>query len=143
MADPISIAGTAVGVVSLGIQVCHELVDYLGAVREQRKQINDARVQVQTLRAVFSSLNTSLPHIQVHHPEDATLLQQCLQQCEGKLAETRVFLNKLKGPPTPSPVQEAGRTLVYPFRRAKLVALRSMLHDAQQCLQLVLQITSL
>lgn len=42
MSDPLSVAGTAVGIASLGIQVCQGLIKYLQAVNDRNEEIKDA-----------------------------------------------------------------------------------------------------
>jgi hypothetical protein len=45
--DPLSVTGTLVGMISLGIQVMQSLVDYYRAVKGQESNVNDISKSLQ------------------------------------------------------------------------------------------------
>lgn len=147
MSDPLSIAGTAVGITSLGIQVCQGLVGYLRSVRGRRAEIAEDLSEVQTLITIFYSLNYILPKIDQTRCAEATTIRRYLEECEGKLLELQQLLIKLRGPQQSTTnrekMREAGRTFIYPFRVDTLKSLRQSLRSLLDNLNLAIDIKSL
>lgn len=149
MSDPLSVAGTAVGITSLGIQVCQGLVWYLRSVRGRRTDIADGLNEVTTLITIFYSLNDILPKLNHTRCIGATTIRRCLEDSEGKLLELQQLLIKLRGPQqqqtttNSEKMKEAGRTFTYPFRADTLKSLRQSLRELLHNLNLAIDITSL
>lgn len=147
MSDPLSVAGTAVGITSLGIQVCQGLVWYLRSVQGKRAEIAQDLGEIQTLISIFYALNDILPKINQTRCTEATTIRRCLEDSEGKLLELQQLLVKLRGPyestANRDKMREAGRTLVYPFRADTLKSLRQSLRELLNNLNLAIDITSL
>ncbi|UPL02243.1 hypothetical protein LCI18_013177 [Fusarium solani-melongenae] len=147
MSDPLSVAGTAVGITSLGIQVCQGLVGYLRSAHGRRAEIAQDLGEIQTLISIFYSLNDILPKINQSRCTEATTIRRCLEDSEGKLLELQQLLVKLKEPQDSTSnrdkMREAGRTLVYPFRADTLKSLRQSLRELLDNLNLAIDITSL
>ncbi|KAI8654621.1 hypothetical protein NCS57_01208700 [Fusarium keratoplasticum] len=147
MSDPLSVAGTAVGITSLGIQVCQGLVWYLRSVQGKRAEIAQDLGEIQTLISIFYALNDILPKINQTRCTEATTIRRCLEDSEEKLLELQQLLVKLRGPyestANRDKMREAGRTLVYPFRADTLKSLRQSLRELLNNLNLAIDITSL
>ncbi|WAO94620.1 Hypothetical protein NCS54_01221200 [Fusarium falciforme] len=147
MSDPLSVAGTAVGITSLGIQVCQGLFWYLRSVHGKRGEIARDLGEIQTLISIFYSLNDILPKINQTRCTEATTIRRCLEDSEGKLLELQQLLVKLRGPQESTAnrdkMREAGRKLVYPFRADTLKSLRQSLRELLNNLNLAIDITSL
>lgn len=147
MSDPLSVAGTAVGITSLGIQVCQGLVWYLRSVHGRKAEIAEDLGEVQSLISIFYALNDILPKINRTQCTEATTIRRCLEDSEGKLLELQRLLIKLRGPEqcttNREKMREAGRTLVYPFRADTLKSLRQSLRELLDNLNLAVNITSL
>jgi hypothetical protein len=137
MSDPLSVAGSAVGVVSLGIHVCQSLVAYLRSIHGRRQEVANHLREAQGLISVFSLINEVLPRLDQQRCADSLLIQQCLFNCQGQLVDLRLLLCKLIGTPDPSDIKgkmkEAGRAVLYPFREGELTSihrsLQSLLHN--------------
>ncbi|CZS86058.1 unnamed protein product [Fusarium graminearum] len=74
MSDPLSVAGTAVGIASLGIQVCQGLIKYLQAVNDRNEEIKDAVRDVKQVLSLLDNLNNTLPNVSewpIHKNPDA------------------------------------------------------------------------
>lgn len=56
MSDPISVAGSALGVVSVGIQVCQGLLSYYNAWRSYNSQISHCYNTIEGLNATLENL---------------------------------------------------------------------------------------
>lgn len=57
MAEPFSIATGALGIVALGNQVCGGVHNYLGAIKNKRKELATAWDAAHTLAAVLERLD--------------------------------------------------------------------------------------
>ncbi|KAK3989395.1 hypothetical protein QBC44DRAFT_327682 [Cladorrhinum sp. PSN332] len=147
MSDPLSIAGTAVGVVSLGIRVCHGLFNSIRTVRGRHGDIKDGIIEVQALLDVFESLNDMLPDFKKQDPETSALLLACLQKNEAKLLSLKQVLDDLNGSGISSgfkgKIKDTGRALMYPFRQEDLRLVQSAASRLLQSLQLGLQLATL
>ncbi|RSL54333.1 hypothetical protein CEP54_009950 [Fusarium duplospermum] len=147
MSDPLSVAGTAVGITSLGIQVCQGLVWYLRSVHGRKAEIAEDLSEVQSLISIFYALNDILPKINQTRCTEVTTIRRCLEDSEGKLLELQQLLIKLRGPEqcttNREKMREAGRTLVYPFRADTLKSLRQSLRELLDNLNLAIDVTSL
>ncbi|RSL99637.1 hypothetical protein CDV31_012102 [Fusarium ambrosium] len=129
MGDPLSVAGSAVGIISLGIQVCQGLVQYADAVRGQQRDADDGMDDVRSLLAVFKSLEQTIARIEIDSPENAKSLLEHLQQAEAKLQSLEEVLAEVGIPVnTPSSIKgkmkETYRAAIYPLKKSKLEGAR-------------------
>lgn len=85
MSDPLSVAGTAVGIASLGIQVCQGLIKYLQAVNDRNEEIRDAVRDVKQVLSLLDNLNNTLPNVSFGN--GTTSIQTCIDNCNKKLTE--------------------------------------------------------
>ncbi|KAI1457538.1 hypothetical protein F4805DRAFT_428169 [Annulohypoxylon moriforme] len=147
MADALSVTGAAVGIVSLGIQVCQGLISYYRSIEGRKQELTDGLREVQNLLVVFSSLNGILPQVNQRRPCDFNIIRECLEDSEKTLQELQLRLDNLKSSSTSSKIKnrmkETGRTALYHFVRDKLVSLRQTLHQLLHNLNLALTITSM
>ncbi|OTB00024.1 hypothetical protein M426DRAFT_26919 [Hypoxylon sp. CI-4A] len=147
MSDPFSVMGTAVGVVSLGIQVCQGLVSYLRSARGSKREIADALREVQSLSSIYYSVNEALPSISQRRVVESLAIQQCLRDSERSLQEFQALLSRFKRHQSHSSVagkiRDAGFSLVYPFQQEKLVLLRETSQRLLDNLSLAIGIASM
>lgn len=147
MSDPLSIAGSAVGIISLGIQVCQGLISYLQSFKAQDQDIQESLSDVQTMVSILYSLKGILPKVDKRSSETPAI-RRCLAESEEKLREIQQFSVKLRGTESPEhdvlgKMDNARRSLLYPFREGKLKSLCQALKGLLQHLSLGLNITSL
>lgn len=95
MGDPFSVAASAVGVVSLGIQICQGLLSYYDGFKSFDRTIDSTCQKIENLRATFEIcrelLNTSGTTISKAHKNvvknmdacrnDLGLLKNALDSC--------------------------------------------------------------
>ncbi|WXC67542.1 hypothetical protein SNK03_013347 [Fusarium graminearum] len=145
MSDPLSVAGTAVGIASLGIQVCQGLIKYLQAVNDRNEEIKDAVRDVKQVLSLLDNLNNTLPNVRFGN--GTTSIQTCIDNCNKKLAELQRFLNGLckteSGNRITKRAINATRTISYPFQREKLIEMRQSLRSILNDLNLIISIISL
>ncbi|RYP45967.1 hypothetical protein DL768_007749 [Monosporascus sp. mg162] len=123
MADPLSVAGLAIGVVSLGLQVTGGITDYIDALncRDQDIALLQRDHQAATA-AVRECLDSCKKELQVLESLVAELVA-CDQSTTGRK-------NKIKN---------QGKKLLYPLNRPKLEQLGTRLRNVNATLQLALQ----
>ncbi|KAF4963188.1 hypothetical protein FSARC_8766 [Fusarium sarcochroum] len=147
MSDPVSVAGTAVGVVSLGIQVCKSLVSYLRSLEGRDQEIKAGLAEVETIVSIFYSLNGILPKVNESTLESTTI-RRCLRDSEMKLLEFQQFLIKLRGPQsalssTIERMDDVRRLLIHPLRAGKLKSLHQSLQELLNNLNVATGLVSL
>lgn len=145
MSDPLSVAGTAVGIVSLGIQVCQGLINYVQASKGRKDEIQDSIQDVQQVVLLIYSLNNTLRGINERRYTES--LAASLKRCYASLEKLQAFLVKLDPPQQSSGtsriVRDARHSLVYPFQQAKVNSLHQSLRKDLSDLRLAIQIVSL
>ncbi|KAI1458814.1 hypothetical protein F4805DRAFT_474075 [Annulohypoxylon moriforme] len=140
MSDPLSIAGSAVGIASLGMQVSQGLSWYLRSIKGREHEINTGQKDIKTLLSIRSSL------ISILCLDDDGIIGECLKGSAPELQELRDLLKELEGA-TPTSlknkIKDAGRSIIYPFREGKLTSLRQTLQRELDNLNLAVATTTL
>ncbi|KAH7165368.1 hypothetical protein EDB81DRAFT_779069 [Dactylonectria macrodidyma] len=147
MSDPLSVAGTAVGITSLGIQVCQGLISYLRSIKGKNEEISDGLRDIQNVVAIFYSLNALLPKIDQQKCTASTAIRRCLKESEDQLHDLQNLLIKLGAPQNSTSVKgkmrEVGCSIIYPFHEGKLKSLRDTLQRLLHNLNLAIGVASL
>jgi hypothetical protein len=145
MADPLSVAGLAAGLMSLGLQVCACITEYIEALDCHEQDIASVRQQNDSLRKTLRIVEASLCQLQCDHQEAAAAVHDCLDSVKQKLKALDALVAKLAGcrQPTTSRgnrIKNQGKKLLYPFSRSKLAQLDTELRNANTTLQLTLHV---
>lgn len=148
MGDPLSVAGSAVGIISLGIQVCQGLIQYADAIRGQQRDVDDGMDEVRSLLAVFKSLEQTIARIETDSPENAKSLLEHLQQAEAKLRSLEEVLTEVGIPVNTSSsikgkMKETYRAAIYPMKKSKLEGARQSVQSLLGILTTALQTADL
>ncbi|KAH7219660.1 hypothetical protein DER44DRAFT_761358 [Fusarium oxysporum] len=144
MADPLSIAGLALAVVSLGLQVTVSITDYFDSLKYCDQDIASIEQQNDTLRKTLQVIESSISRFQNDHRTATEALRQCLDSCkeELKALESMVATLITDNQGTAGRKNKArnkGKELLYPFHRPKLEQIATKLHHINATLQLGLQ----
>ncbi|KAJ4220732.1 hypothetical protein NW760_011899 [Fusarium oxysporum] len=144
MADPLSIAGLALAVVSLGLQVTVSITDYFDSLKSCDQDIASIEKQNDTLRKTLQVIELSISRFQNDHRTATEALRQCLDSCKDELKalESMVATLITDNQDTAGRKNKArnkGKKLLYPFHRPKLEQIASKLHHINATLQLGLQ----
>ncbi|THV72585.1 hypothetical protein D6D27_09574, partial [Aureobasidium pullulans] len=141
--------GTAVGVISLGIQVLEGIVDYYGAYKDYGDDIASLCTSSVALLQTLQYLQVQLDR-KGSTPDDfrADILAS-IYQCNDGLQRLRKRLNKIKAEPMPADgnllrnIQRQAtnqlRKATYPFKCSTLAKLRETVQDLRDNLSLALQ----
>jgi hypothetical protein len=146
MADPLSVAGLAAGVVSLGLQVCAGITQYMDALDCREQDIASARQQTVSLQKTLHLVETCLPQLQHDHRAATETVYNCIESCRNELealvrlmADLAASCNQSITASRRDKIKNQGRKLLYPFSRPKLEQLETRLRNANATLQLALQ----
>ncbi|KAI0966044.1 hypothetical protein F4678DRAFT_451153 [Xylaria arbuscula] len=99
MGDPFSMATGAIGIVSLGIQVCGGVSEYLSAVKHRNEELAAAWDSARTQAANFEWLDEFITRIRAERPEDANHLLRRLEDARGPVNKLRDVVAALAGLP--------------------------------------------
>lgn len=91
MSDPLSIAGSAVGIISLGLSLCGEIVRYARNVQGQSDDIEYLATKASNIRTLMKHLREFIEETNDDLPDVATDL-------ESKAFGLQTYLNRLEGP---------------------------------------------
>ncbi|KAI1148212.1 hypothetical protein F4825DRAFT_106855 [Nemania diffusa] len=148
MADPLSIAGLATGVVSLGLQLFETVKEYLDAVKARSEEVESTRRQADNMRKLLEAIHDLLPRMQADYPTSAAMVQNHVKPCEAELHGLNDFLLGLCCTSTNksgirSKLEEQRKKLSYPFNRTYISQLESRLEKVNSALQMALQLAEI
>jgi ankyrin repeat domain-containing protein 50 len=149
MSDPLSIAGGAVGVISLGIQVIQGLVTYLQEWKSQDADIATTVLHLEDLKRTLEHLNSVLNDSNMPTENTGLLqhLEQLARRVEGGIDELQAALSKFrKNAPSEEKlarIKVVFRSFQYPFKKDVLKSLINTVRDMRLNLSTALQILNL
>lgn len=140
MSDPLSAAGSAVGIISLGLQVCGEIVSFCQAWRGFNEDIQNIAekadgllMPLRTLRQLIEDFRTTDPTIASDLEKKAMSIERAIKRLKtatdryaSTTSDTDSFRFQLK-------------KAAYPFRKEGLRDMASDLDSVQAVLQTALQ----
>ncbi|THV50212.1 hypothetical protein BGAL_0160g00150 [Botrytis galanthina] len=131
MAD---VLGTAVGVVSLGLQVSQGIVSYYSAYRDQAEEIDGIAQRTQALHTTLKHLQASLRSLHSNHTSAVTLVAATVVSCADNIRTLETTLQKcqLSVPiGTKGKICFLGKKAIFPFRQATLQRLENIVGKLQ------------
>jgi hypothetical protein len=139
------VAGTAVGIASLGIQVCQGLLDYYDSWKSYDSDISSTYNAISDLSKTLILLKTTLQ--QQTDEERVGRVKTCVKDCEDALLELEKKRNSLQKYGQPEGLRQKMRAGLqrtwYPFRKETLEALEASVTNVQERLKLALQVLQL
>jgi hypothetical protein len=145
--------GTAVGIVSLGIQVCNGIVKYYAQWKDYDDDIKATLNQIKELQALFQTCRAAIEDLEPVPEELLIVLENQLQACKAAILRHQKYLKKLSAQlpdNTLSPrdvalayVDYRRKQLLYPFRQGTLGKLRDCVFEARNNLVPALQALNL
>ena len=146
MAEPLSVAGSAVGVVSLAITICQGVLSYYNSWDTQDQNIIDAKEKIESLRNNLLALREILPKIS-SSSAIAAQVEHCVLSCEEGTARLEKFLEKCLKNPAPLTLRDRLRDCrqraIFPFRQSSLDSLKEIVRDLEGNLGTALQVLRL
>ncbi|GAW12985.1 hypothetical protein ANO14919_023610 [Xylariales sp. No.14919] len=119
MGDPVGVAGTAVGVVSLGLQVYGGLKQYLDDFNSRDERVAKTLAYLEQLKEALDIINAATQSLRTQQQAPADTVLSCLRSC---LAEMQALQTKMQefGPSQQinlkGKMKEIKKKLEYPFQ---------------------------
>lgn len=148
MADPVTVAGTAVGAISLGIQVTQSLVDFYNSYKGQNTNIIHTTDRLDGLLHIFQCLHKTLSD-RNSHAEDRRLIKSIetsIGNCDELIQELKdefQKFSKISSKGIIAAVKVAGRRATYPFRKSTLLKLEEDIDEIRANLSSALDVLQL
>ncbi|KAI8626019.1 hypothetical protein F5Y19DRAFT_448661 [Xylariaceae sp. FL1651] len=148
MADPLSVGGLALGVVSLGIQVYSGVKTYIDAITARGDELASIQRRVRDLQSLLRTIQSVERKLQ-QTATSPQLLTECLTHCETELQALHSFLVGLCGTSTTpghdfaARIQEHAKKLSYYSHRKELSRLEMRLDKANQSLNTALEVAGI
>ena len=148
MADPLSVAGSAVGVVSLGLFLCKELVSYYRSWSSQNQDVQDIISRIEQLANILEILKGSLNRLsESGYAAALSQVESSVLSCSNAMTKLQETLEKCHRNPKPdSPVDMfivQTKRLLFPFRKDTLENLKSTGREFRENLTLALSVLQL
>lgn len=143
MADPLSVAGLAAGLISLGLQVTGGITQYLDALKCRSEDLDSARRHNESLRSAIDIIQASVAQAQAQHHAASQIVIDSIQQCEAEIQSLEELVAELAGCDTGtwrSKLRLNSKKLRYAFDRSKLQRLELRLSQAKDTVDTALQI---
>ncbi|KAK4250674.1 hypothetical protein C7999DRAFT_38283 [Corynascus novoguineensis] len=127
MADPLSIPGSVVGIISLGLQVTQYLFDYYSALKNRETHLSGTITKLEQLMKVLEVVRTQAEARRSKPDEDNQFgnILTAVQRCEECIQELKEEADKFRESPTQArrfgaAARATVRRIVYPLRRSTL-----------------------
>ncbi|KAF7536095.1 hypothetical protein G7054_g4821 [Neopestalotiopsis clavispora] len=143
MAEPVGIVGTAVGIISFGLQLYSAIATYIDALDGRKDDLALARVQLDSLRDSITAIQSALPSSPSGGTGTSTI-PPIVTECKTELDQLEALLLDLVGSNTSgNKLKERIKTLKFPFRRDSLMKLEDRLHKTNSVFQTALSVLNL
>lgn len=144
MSDPLSVAGSAVGIVSLGLVVCREIVDYGRAYRDFGDDIQSMVTKAESLCVPLNALEEIIKETEVTEPDAAADLSNKITGINGCAKRIQDTLQRYGPKSAPDgfsdKTKDQLKKAVYHFRKHALKDMMADLDSMQITLQTALHV---
>ncbi|KAI1350636.1 hypothetical protein F5Y01DRAFT_325881 [Xylaria sp. FL0043] len=118
MADPVGVAGTAVGIVSLGLQVYGALNQYLDDFNSRDERVTKTLAYLKQLKEALDVIDAAAQSFQTRQQAPANTVLSCLHSCQAEMNALQEKIQGFRSSPQSSvkgKIKEINRKLRYPF----------------------------
>lgn len=140
------VAGSAVGIASLGIQICQGLLSYYDSWKNYKSDISGTYECIADLYRTLTLIQESVGRAGLNQTR-VRRVKTCLDSCVDGLDKLQKKLHKLQTHMIPTGIRQRAWAEVqrsfYPFRESTLVKLKETVSDLRQRLSLALQVLQL
>ncbi|KAK1573827.1 uncharacterized protein LY79DRAFT_593711 [Colletotrichum navitas] len=145
MSDPLSVTGSVVGIISLGLQVTQSLYNYYAAIDTQYSDVTHTARKLESLLEILNCLQTHLDgrKVEVDGTHVLDNIESTIKQCEECIQELQEESRKFEREPVDgirTAIRATGRRLAYPFRESTLKKLDEDIDELVIHLSLALQL---
>lgn len=148
MADPLSITGTAAGLISLGIQVTQSLIEFYNSYKSRDSTLAGTVERLGFLSDTFQCLEKTLLDRKIQPGEESLIktVENSIQNCTVFIHELREECQKFHKTSSNGIIatfKVAGRRVTYPFRQSTLEKLDEDITETRDNLSSALDVLQL
>ena len=148
MSDPLSIAGSVAGLISLGITVTQTLVDFYTSYKHQDSELIGTIERLDNLLTILLSLKQALSNrkFAVDERDLIKKIQTSIENCDELIYELQGECQKFSKTTSDgikAVVKVAGRRATYPFRQSTLQKLDEDISELRDNLSVALSVLQL
>jgi hypothetical protein len=147
MSDPFSIASSAVGIISLGLQATQGLVTYYSQFKAFDRDIAEISHKADGLRGILQVLEGPLRKFETDNAPIPAQVRAAISASEEGLRSLNSWIEKYGKAEPPANIEDRLRLLkkktLFPFRRDTLLGLKSTLDSLQSNLNTAIQVLHL
>jgi hypothetical protein len=137
MVDP----GGAIGAVSLGLQVVQGLSNYYVRFKSYHADIQAVIDRIATLDEIFRVIEQPIRNLDTGQNPVARQTRGCISKCLDVVKELEAYQKKCSE--TKNPADAVLKRAAYPFKKATLGEIQTLLDRMLQQLQLILEVLNL
>ncbi|KAK5788346.1 hypothetical protein VI817_009304 [Penicillium citrinum] len=145
MTDPLSLTGSAVGIISLGLSLCKTIVRYAQDVQGQSDDMkylatkaSNIRILLKNLRELIEETENDLPDVAVDFDSKALGLQVYLDRLKGPIEKYERAQAAARG--MRSRARRTWETAIYHFKKEELFEVRDCLQSMEMDLNTALNV---
>jgi hypothetical protein len=141
MSDPLSVAGTAVGIISLGLQICGEIVSFCQAWRGFDEDIQNLNQKADSLRVPMKVLRQLIEDFSIPDPTIASDLEKKAQSIGKAMRRLKIAIDRYSSVSSgkDDSLRFQLKKAAYPFRKEGLRDMASDLDSVQAVLNTAIQ----
>ena len=146
----LGVAGSAVGIISLGIRVCQELLQYYGSWKDQKQSIAKMVSSIENLTLTLKLQEDVVVANEAFSKDKAENVEAKIIDCKSGIEELMDELEKVRGvnpAETTSgfrdKLREHGKRLLYPFRESTLLKMQEAVDDVRMNLLIAMETLNL
>ena len=148
MPDPLSVAASVAGLISLGIQVTQSLVDFYNAYKNRVSNLADTTEKLESLLDIFQCLEKTLSDRSFQADEQKLIssIEASVKKCDELIQELQYEcqkFNKIPSQGLEAALKVAGRRMLYPFRQSTLQKLDEDISEIRAHLSFTLDVLQL
>ncbi|PSN62846.1 hypothetical protein BS50DRAFT_680177 [Corynespora cassiicola Philippines] len=144
MTDPVSIISTAVGITSLGAQLCQAVVNYYTQYKCFDNDIDGVIKRAEVLELTLEALESVRQKDASKNNTASKQLKLAIEACAGSLMALKIMTIKLGEFRRPTSIEDRRRLLkkklLWPFKQVTLLKLGETLNEVQSNVQLAIQV---
>ncbi|KAL2159562.1 hypothetical protein VTH06DRAFT_2131 [Thermothelomyces fergusii] len=140
MADP-------VGLVSLGLEVCRGIIQYVDALKSRKQDLSTAKQHGDDLQEILDSIKTYVGGLGSDSDDTVKSIYPCLETCETEIRALNELIAELAGSDKATSVKDKAKNTMkkvqYPFDRSKLQLFEERLRSSVRAMQVALLLLNL
>ena len=147
MSDPLSVAGSAVGIISMSLTVCQGLIQYYVSWKDYSQHVDRLVKSLQIFLHTLELLNQAIRGFPFE-ADTVAHVERSISSCQHGVDSLQKKLDKVKSIDLPdrpiySKILTQGRRLLYPFRESTLTKLQEIISELKDNLTLTMSTLSM